>query len=147
MKTLFAVALAFVAVNGFAAEGSITKSVKPPRVNIGWDGIATSRFFISTREFPGAMLAAPKKLKSIQWETTHFPDNTGEEVDICYLQPGRIDPDDCVVVHPNSSGVVEEFNSLKFDWHTEVWIRHKTTGGKNSGASAGMDKIVINYSY
>lgn len=118
-----------------------------PRVVIGWDGLATSRFSISTREFPGAMLTKPKKLESIRWETTHFPDNTGETVEICYLQPGRIDPDHCVDIRPNSSGEVYGFNSFKFDWHTAVWIRHRTTGGKNSGAPADLDKIVFNYSY
>jgi hypothetical protein len=121
--------------------------VKPPRIVIASDGIATSRFFISTREFPGAMLAKPKKLENIHWQTTHFPDNTDETVEICYLQPGRNDPDHCVPIHKNSAGDVDNFNSFKFDWHTEVWIRHMTKGGKNSGASAGKDKIVINYSY
>lgn len=93
------------------------------------------------------MRTKPKKLTSIHWKTTYFPDNSDETVEICYLQPGRIDPDHCKEIRPNSSGDVDEFNSFKFDWHAAVWIRHRTGAGKDFGAPAGMDKIVINYSY
>lgn len=148
MKNVIAIALALMSVNSFAASGFIERSIKPPRIVVAKDGSAMAQFNVYSSDFRDRQLfLAPKKLTSIEWRATYYPDNTGEFVEICYYQPGRIEHEPCVEIKSNSSGVIYDFNSYKFDKHAKVMIRHSVSGGRNSGAPAGMDSVVINYSY
>lgn len=144
-----AVALAFVSGYSFAAELSITKSVKPDRVVTAKAGRALAQFPVQRSDFPShALILAPKTLRSVSWSTTYYPDNVGERVQICYSRPYNFSGEDhCVDVNPNSSGVIHEFNSYEFDLHAGIKIRHLVFGGKNYGTAAGVDTVTINYSY
>ncbi|RRV09492.1 hypothetical protein EGJ27_06930 [Pseudomonas sp. v388] len=148
MKIIIAIALVLVSVSGFAVEKSLTKSLKPGRIIVAKDGSAMAQFSVLSRDFsaPG-LLVAKKTLTSVEWRTTHYPDNLNEEVEICYTEPGRIDHVLCEDISPNASGTTDKFNNFKFDMHARVTIRHSVKGGRNSGAPAGMDSVVINYSY
>lgn len=146
MKKLLFIAFALFSLNAVAADKSMTKTAKPPRIVVAKDGSAMSQFFVSSSDFSRrGQLLAKKTLTSIEWSTTYYPDNLNEEVEICYSQPGRIDPDLCRPITPNSSGRILDFNSFKFDMHARVTIRHSVKGGRDSGRSAGEDTVVINY--
>jgi hypothetical protein len=148
MKKMIAVALVFVSVNGFATERFLAKSVTPTRIVLAKDGVGLAQFSVMSRDFPERhVFLAPKSLKSISWESTYYPDNLNETEKICYFQALSIRPDHCKVIQKNSSGSTEEFNSFIFDRHASVMIKHEVKGGKDRGAPAGMDKIVIHYSY
>ena len=148
MKKVIALALILVSANGFAADQSLSKTATPPRIVVAKDGSAMAQFWVHSRDFsaPG-MLLAKKRLTSIEWQTTYYPDNLNEEVQICYTEPGRIDPALCRVIDKNSSGSTEVFNQLNFDKHARITIRHSVKGGRNSGAPAGSDSVIINYSF
>jgi hypothetical protein len=142
--TVFAVAL--LSLNAFAADKSLTKSAKPPHIVVAKNGGAMSQFNVMSYDFSGrGMLLAKKTLTSIDWRTTHYPENLNEEVEICYTEPGRIEYALCRKIDPDSSGTTYAFNSFKFDMHARVTIRHSVKGGRDSGRSAGEDTVVINY--
>lgn len=148
MKKMIAVVLVFVSVNGFATERFLAKSATPTRIVVAKAGFGLAQFSVMSADFPERhVFLAPKLLKSISWETTYYPDNLNETVKICYFQALSVSPDHCKVINKNSSGSTEEFNSFIFDRHARVMIKHEVKGGKNRGAPAGMDKIVIKYSY
>lgn len=148
MKISVAMALVLVSLNSVAANKTLTKSVAPSRIVVAKDGVGLAQFSVVSRDFPDAqLLLAHKKLSSISWSTTHYPDNSNEEVDICYFQPGRANHEPCIRIRPNSSGTVTDFNSFNFNKHARIMIKHNVRGGKNYGAPAGMDTITINYSH
>lgn len=149
MKIIITLALLAFSVNGFSAEKIFAKSVKPPRVVTAKAGYATSRFSFLSTDFrePRELFNADKKITSVYWQSTYFPENLNERVQICYLQPYRVDPDHCIDIEPNSSGITEEFNSFRFGMGAAITIQHRVSGGKNSSYAAGKDAIVVNYSY
>lgn len=146
MKRFTAVIVALLSFNVFAADEHFIKTAKPPHIVVAKDGSAMSQFFVSSSDFSKrGQLLAKKTLTGIEWRTTYYPDNLFEEVEICYSQPGRIDPDLCRPITPNASGRISDFNSFKFDMHARITIRHSVKGGRDSGRSAGEDTVVINY--
>ncbi len=146
MKKFIVIAVALSSLYASAADKSLTKTAKPPHIVVAKNGSAMSQFFVSSSDFSErGLLQAKKRLTSIDWRTTHYPDNLSEEVQICYNQPGRINHDLCLPITPNASGRIMDFNSFKFDMHARVTIRHSVRGGRNSGRSAGEDTVVINY--
>lgn len=148
MKKMIAFALVLVSVNSVAAEKFLAKSATPSRIVVAKAGVGLAQFSVMSQDFPRPhVFLAAKKLKSISWETTYFPDNLNEVVEICYFQALSTKPDHCEEIQKNSSGATEEFNSFIFDRHVRVIIRHSVKGGKNNGTPAGVDKIVMHYSY
>lgn len=148
MKKIIAIAFALASADSFAADRTITKSAKPYHIVVAKDGSALAQFTLLTSDFrERGLLGAKKRLTSIQYRTTHYPDNLKEEVEICYYEPGRTTHVACEDVSPNSSGVIYNFNQYKFDMHARVIIRHSVKGGRDSGRSAGEDTITINYSF
>lgn len=147
--TAFALALALFSVHSFAADMSITKSVKPYRIVTAKAGRGVALFSVVRSDFQShALLLAPKTLRSVSWSTTHYPDNLGEQVQICYSRPYNFSGDDhCIYIQPNSSGETYEFNSYKFDVQAGIKIRHFVSGGKDYGTAAGVDTVTFNYSY
>jgi len=145
-----AVALALVSSSSFAVDSSITKSATPNRIVVAKAGTGIVRFGVLSSDFPSdrSLIFATKRLTSINWETTYYPDNVEKKVEICYYRPHRhSEPDLCRPILPNSSGTVYDFNSLAFDTGASVVIRHVIEGGKNYGTAAGVDRVTINYSY
>lgn len=148
MKKIIAVVFAITSLNAFAADRTITKSVKPSRIVVAKEGGALAQFTLLSTDFrERGLLGAKKRLTSVEYRTTHYPDNWNEKVQICYSQPGRIEPQHCEDVAENSSGVIYNFNQYKFDMHARITIRHSVDGGKDSGKAAGEDTVVINYSF
>ena len=146
MKKLTVIAVALLSFNALAADKVLIKTKKPPHIVVAKNGSAMSQFSVLSSDFSErGLLLAKKRLTSIDWSTTYYPDNLDEEVEICYNQPGRINHDLCQRIDPNSSGRILAFNAFKFDMHTRVTIRHSVKGGRNSGRSAGVDTVVINY--
>lgn len=148
MKKIIAIAIAVASVNVFAADRSLTKSVKPSRIVVAKDGVALAQFSVMSSDLRGrGLLLAKKQLTSLEYKTTYYPDNFNETVQICYHKPGRVEHEECIEVLPNSSGVIYEFNKYKFDMHARIIIRHSVKGGRDSGRAAGEDSITFNYSF
>ncbi len=151
MKKYITIAMVLVlgSTSIFAAERTITKSLKPSRIVVAKAGFGLASFPVLSSHFlPNTQLfLAPKKLEGISWRTTHYPDNLFETVKLCYYQPLANEPTDCENIEPNSSGITHKFDSYTFDKHARVTIMHRVTGGKNHGAAAGVDTVTIHYSY
>ena len=147
MKKTIVVTLALLSANSFAADNYISKSAEPSRMVVAKAGIALSQFAMMSFDFPNDHRFAPKKLKGISWRTTYYPENMNETVQICYTKPGNFNYDDCKEISSNSSGDMMEFNKYSFDRSARITFRHKVRGGRNQGAPAGEDSIVVHYSY
>ena len=147
MKKTLVITLALLSVNSFAADEFISKSAVPTRIVVAKDGVGLAQFSMMSFDFPGSHRFAPKKLKGISWRTTYYPDNLNETVQLCYTKPAGSGYDDCRYISPNSSGDMDDFNKYSFDKYARFTFRHEVKGGKNQGAPAGEDSIVVHYSY
>ncbi|MCQ2994922.1 hypothetical protein QCD79_18905 [Pseudomonas quasicaspiana] len=147
MKKIIAITLVTLSANTFAVESSITKSEVPDRIVVAKAGVGLSQFSMMTMDFPRNQRYLPKRLESINWTSTYYPNNTGERVHICYTRPGRAGYDQCEEISKNSSGSIEAFNHHSFDRFARITIKHLVSGGQNQGAPAGEDSITVNYSY
>jgi hypothetical protein len=147
VKKTLAITLALLSAHSVAADNFISKSAVPTRIVVAKAGIGLAQFSMMSFDFPASHRFAPKKLKSISWRTTYYPDNMNEEVQICYTRPGRSGYDDCRDISPNSSDTTEYVNKYSFDKYARFTFRHNVNGGKNQGAPAGQDSIVVRYSY
>ena len=146
---IIAVALVLASAQSFAAERSIAKSHRPTTIVVAHNGSGLAQFPIIRSDFPNhAVIAAPKKIESISWSTTHYPEHPTETVDICYSRPYRSSSfEHCEPVNKNSMGTTSVFNVYAFDMGAQFIIRHKVNGGRNNSAAAGVDTLTINYSY
>ncbi len=147
MKKIIAITLVTLSANTFAAEGVITKSKVPDRIVVAKAGVGLAQFSMMTMDFPKNQRYLPKKLESINWTTTSYPDNTGEVVQICYTQPANSGYDRCYDISQSPSGSTDAFNHYGFDRFARITIKHLVSGGKNQGAPAGRDSITVRYSY
>ncbi|HEX8595415.1 MAG TPA: hypothetical protein VF682_19400 [Pseudomonas sp.] len=147
MKKTLAITVALLSANSFAADNIISKSAVPTRIVVAKAGTGLGQFPLMSFDFSGSHRFAPKKLKGISWRTTYYPDNLNETVQLCYTQAGGSGYDDCRDISPNSSDSTECFNKYSFDKYARFTFRHEVRGGKNQGAPAGEDSIVIHYSY
>jgi len=147
MKKTIVITLALLSANSFAADNFINKSAVPTRIVVAKAGIGLSQLSMMSFDFPKDHRFAPKKLKRISWRTTYYPENMNETVQICYTKPGSFNYDDCQDISPNSSGDMMEFNKYSFDRNATITFRHEVRGGRNQGAPAGEDSIVVHYSY
>lgn len=147
MKKTIAITLVALSANTFAVESSITKSEVPDRIVVAKAGVGLSQFSMMTMDFPRSQRYLPKRLESINWTSTYYPNNTGESVQICYTRPGRAGYDQCEEISKSSSGSTEVFNHHSFDRFARITIKHLVSGGQNQGAPAGEDSITVNYSY
>ena len=147
MKKTLAITIALLSANSFAADNIITKSAAPTRIVVAKAGTGLGQFPLMSFDFPGSHRFAPKKLKGVSWRTTYYPDNLNETVQLCYTKPAGSGYDDCRKISPNSSGDMDDFNQYGFDRDARFTFRHMVKGGKNQGAPAGKDSIVVHYSY
>ncbi|OCR24308.1 hypothetical protein AFK24_14555 [Pseudomonas syringae] len=147
MKKTLAITVALLSANSFAADNTISKSAVPTRIVVAKEGVGLGQFSMMSFDFPSSHRFAPKKLKSVSWRTTYYPDNMNERVQICYTKPAGSGYDDCREISPNSSGDTDDFNKYSFDKYARFTFRHMVKGGKNQGAPAGEDSIVVHYSY
>ena len=147
MKKTLAITLALLSVNSFAADEFISKSAAPTRIVVAKAGVGLAQFSMMSFDFPSSHRFAPKKLKGVSWRTTYYPDNLNETVQLCYTKPAGSGYDDCRDISPNSSDSTEYFNKYSFDKYARFTFRHMVKGGKNQGAPAGEDSIVVRYSY
>jgi len=98
-------------------------------------------------DFPSGTLNKKKTLREIEWNSTCYPNNTGETVELCYHRPYTTVPVGCIKINPNSSGRTNAFNNQPFGLGTDVFIRHHIQGGQFPGAPAGKDSVTFYYSY
>jgi hypothetical protein len=147
MKKIIAITLVALSANTFAVESSITKSEVPDRIVVAKAGVGLSQFSMMTMDFPRNQRYLSTRLESINWTSTYYPNNTGENVLICYTRPGRAGYDQCEEISKNSSGSTEAFNHHSFDRFARITIKHLVSGGQNQGAPAGEDSITVHYSY
>jgi len=147
MKKTIVITIALLSTSSFAADNFISKSAVPTRIVVAKAGIGLGQFPIMSFDFPSDHRFAPKQFKGISWRTTYYPENMNETVQICYTKPGSYNYDDCKDISPNSSGDIMEFNKYSFDRNARITFRHKVRGGRNHGAPAGEDSIVVHYSY
>lgn len=147
MKKLLLITLILGSAYGHAAQDRIEKISKPGQVNIVKNGSGLSFFSIRVPDFPKGVAGKSKRLSKIEWHTTHYPDNPGEEVELCYYPHGSTTVEICRPLIPDASGHTEDFNSHVFDYYSRAMIRHKINGGKQPGRPAGQDKVVFHYTY
>lgn len=145
---LAGVILATFSLSIQAAEHRITKQAAPSQVLIldsTGEGTGTSRHSLLSMDFPKGTLSKMKTLKAIEWRTTYFPRNTGEDVKLCYMRPYSIKEVGCVKIAPNASGTVSSFNNERFGNGATVNIRHTVSGGDKFGRAAGKDVVIFHY--
>lgn len=130
-----------------ATTASFTKTAAPRVVLVTTGGVGSAAFFASSTDFPAGTLSKPKTLLGINWQTTLYPNNPNESVDLCYFRPYAGTPVACVPINRNSSGTALNFNNEPFGLGVEVMIRHWTNGGPQPAYPAGRDTVTITYSY
>lgn len=149
-KYILALALGLASLSSFATDATITKSVSPGSSSV----VPTATLAIMSMyygDFPSGTSSATKTITSIDWSTTHYPNNPGETVELCYTRPNQSNPIACMNVLPNSSQTgVTSFNSYLFGNGAQFMFRHKLPAGGTKPAlpaTGGVDTIVIRYSY
>lgn len=141
MKRLLPAALLFVSVAGVAGEFSYTKSVMPPSIIKPGSGTATSMHTMPFQGYPRGAYGI-SRLASVSWNTTFFPTNTGETVELC-VQTWRVI--DCRPIAPNAAGNTP-FN-VPFEISTQVLVRHSTTHGPRGSRPAGRNTVTLHFKY
>lgn len=148
MKMLLPLTFLLISAPSFATNASLTKTATPSVIVVttgGGVGLAT--FFTSSADFPGTLLTKTKTLLGIDWQTTLYPNNPNETVQLCYFLPYTGNPVGCVPITKNSSGTVSNFNNQVFGLGTEVTIRHTVTGGPAPAIPSSHDTVTFRYSY
>lgn len=83
----------------------------------------------------------------IEWETTSYPENPDEKVELCYYPHGSLRQETCNWISPNTRGETYAFNEQKFETYSYAVIKHHINGGKQPARSAAQDKVIFHYSY
>jgi hypothetical protein len=147
IKMLLPFFLLLISAPGFAVTASITKTATPSVVIVTTGGVGLSTFFTSYSDFPSGTAFKPKSLLGIDWQTTSYPNNPNELVELCYFLPYTANPVRCDRITRNSSGTDIGFNQQTFGLGVEVMIRHSTNGGPQPAYPAGRDTVTFRYSY
>lgn len=149
MKKLpaLALALAMASSYSYAIDATITKTVTPNVIIVVTGGTGLAQFNLLSGDFPSGTLSKPKTLQGIDWNTTLYPNNTGETVELCYYRPYASTPVGCTNILPNASGTVTAYNNQTFGPGAKVIIRHQVQGGQQPGYPAGSDTVTFRYSY
>ncbi|WP_124356216.1 hypothetical protein [Pseudomonas synxantha] len=130
-----------------AEEKMISKTVTPTVINvisIGGTGLAI--FSLSPSDFPAGSFGVPKQLLGIDWNTTSYPENIKESVELCYSRPYNTAQRTCVPIWPGSSGTSTDFNDQPFGQGAGVTIKHHVLGGgARLGYPAGSDTVTVRY--
>lgn len=146
MKKWLPFVLILAAASSFAANDQFTKSEVPRNIILaGFTG--SSRINVLVQDFPVGVRNKKKNLLGLDYQTTFYPNNTGETVELCYYPPYASTQIGCVDIAPSSSGTVNAFNSQTFNDGVQVEIRHKVTGGTFPGLPATYNTVTFRYSY
>lgn len=146
-KKLLPLALILASTCCFAASGQITKSVTPNNVTIVAGGTGMSQFNALSSDFPSGTSLKTKTLVGIDYITTNYPNNTGEQVELCYYKPYNSNQYGCVQIQPSSSGTLNNFNNSDFGPGAKVIINHRLQGGTQPGRPAGQDTVTFRFTY
>lgn len=147
MKKLLALFLILASSYSYATDATITKTVKPDNIIVVNNGTGLAQFGLLSTDFPSGTGNMTKTLQGIDWNTTYYPNNTGETVELCYYRPYNSNPVSCTDILPNSSGTLTTYNSQTFGNGAKVIIRHRVQGGQQPGYPAGTDTVTFRYSY
>lgn len=147
MKKLFLIPLLLASSYSYAIDATITLTAKPSNIIVTTPGSGMAHFSLISSNFPSGTGLKTKTLQGIDWSTTSYPNNTGEQVELCYWRPYNSTNQTCVPILPNSSGTVTVFNNESFGPGAGVLIRHTVTGGQAPGYPAGSDTVTYRYSY
>lgn len=146
-KKLLPLALLLISAPSFAVDAQITKSASPGVVIVTNGGVGQAAVFASSSDFPAGTLSKTKTLLGIDWQTTWYPNNPGETVQLCYYRPYSATAVGCVPIIRNASGTVTNFNNQPFGAGVEVMIRHSLNGGPQPASPAGRDTVTFRYRY
>ena len=147
MKHLLTILILASSATATAADYSITKAASPGNIILaGGKGSATSSHHVYHNDLKSGTALKLKRLKGIQWKTTHYPGYQSEQVEMCFFRPYASNHAGCVKLAPNSFGTVPNFNNERFDKGVSVRVTHSVSAGPRTGRPAGSDKIVFQYS-
>ena len=147
MKRIIPLALMAVSACCFAASGQIAKSATPNNVTIVAGGTGMSQFSALSGDFPSGTSLKTKTLVGIDYKTTSYPNNTGEQVQLCYYKPYNANPYGCTTIQPNANGTINTYNNVDFGPGAKVIINHLLQGGTQPGRPAGQDSVTLRYTY
>lgn len=148
MKTLLPLVLVLASASSFAVDAAITKTASPGVIVVTNGGTGLAQFGLLSAYFPTGTSLKTKTLRSINWQTTFYPNHPNETVELCYYRPYSSTAVGCVPINPpHSSGIVNNFNSQPFGPGARVIIRHYVNGGPQPASPAGLDTVTFNYSY
>ena len=126
MKILLPLVFVLASAPSFAVDAAITKTASPGVIIVTNGGTGLAQFNILSANFPSGTLSKTKTLLGIDWQTTLYPNNPGETVQLCYYRPYSSTEVGCTTILRNSSGTVSNFNTQPFGPGAKVIIRHDT---------------------
>ena len=147
MKILLPLVFVLASAPSFAVDAAITKTASPGVIIVTNGGTGLAQFNILSANFPSGTLSKTKTLLGIDWQTTLYPNNPGETVQLCYYRPYSSTEVGCTTILRNSSGTVSNFNTQPFGPGAKVIIRHLANGGPQPAYPAGQDTVTFRYSY
>ena len=146
MKHLLTILILASSATATAADYSITKAASPGNIILaGGKGSATSFDHVYHNDLKSGTALKLKRLKGIQWRTTHYPGHQNELVEMCFFRPYASNHSGCVTLSPNSSGMVSKFNQERFDKGVVVRVRHMVTGNSRTSRPAGSNTVTFLY--
>lgn len=146
---------ASISVNAHATDASITTESTPGRMLVlggeGIGGVTRSHLRPARHDFPKDSGLSSKRVTTIEWQTTWYPEAIEQSVELCYFRPYSRNHVGCIQVSPNSSGSTTHFSGQRFNEGTEVQLvyRAKSATGvlPRHVAPAGKDRVVFHFSY
>lgn len=87
MKILLPLVFVLASAPSFAVDAAITKTASPGVIIVTNGGTGLAQFNILSANFPSGTLSKTKTLLGIDWQTTLYPNNPGETVQLCYYRP------------------------------------------------------------
>jgi hypothetical protein len=106
-----------------------------------------SQFTALSGDFPSGTSLLTKTLVGIDYVATSYPNNTGEEVKLCYHKPDNANPYGCTKIQPNSSSTINTYNNVDFGPGAKIIIHHELKGGTQPGRPAGQDTVTFRFTY
>ena len=82
MKILLPLVFVLASAPSFAVDAAITKTASPGVIIVTNGGTGLAQFNILSANFPSGTLSKTKTLLGIDWQTTLYPNNPGETVQL-----------------------------------------------------------------
>ena len=144
---------ASIAINAHATDASITTESTPGRMLVldGGGGLKYSFHHPARTDFPQDSGLSRKRVTTIEWQTTWYPDAIEQSAELCYFRPYSSGPVGCIDVPFNSSGSTTRFNGQRFDAGAKVQLVYRANSATGilprHVVPAGNDRVVFHFSY